>query len=166
MPKLYELTEQYRALQALLDDGVTENDLIQKTIEECHDIIETKIENIGKLILSMEADATSIRTEEQRLASRRQSLEKQVDHLKTYLLNEMVTCQLEKVKKATITISLRTNPPSVNVLDLEAIPQEYRRVIPESWQVDKVAILTQFKTTGEIINGTAIITDRKSISIK
>ncbi len=163
---LYELSGQYLDLTRMLDEGVVDREQIQKVLADLSDIIEDKIANIGRLILSMEADALVIQQEERRLASRRQSLEKQTEHLKSYLLNEMTVCKIDKVKRPVVTVNIKINPPSVEVVSLMDIPQEYRRVIPETWQPDKVKILTQYKTYGEIVGGCEIIRDKKHIEVK
>jgi len=90
-------------------------------------------------------------------------------HLEDYPISEKKLSKLtgvDNVKGTLVTISLRKNPVSVNILNAEAIPEIYRVVIPESWQPDKKAILTQFKNTGEIVDGVEIVNDKKHLEIK
>ena len=150
MTHLYELSDQIKFLQEDTELGEEE---FQKALGEIQGQFQDKVENIGKLFLSFQADVTAIKSEEERLQSRRQSIEHKADWLKGYLLQEMTAVGIEKVRRDVLTVSLRTNPPSVNVLDQEAIPIEFRRIIPETWQPNKPSILSHFKSTGEIVAG-------------
>jgi len=118
------------------------------------------------MVLSLKADAETLKLEEQRLSKRRHTIEAKSEWLETYLKNELTNTGVDNVKGTLVTVSLRKNPVSVNILNAEAIPEIYRVVIPESWQPDKKAILTQFKNTGEIVDGCEIINDKKHLEIK
>ena len=159
--KLYELTDQ---IQFLRGDTELEEDEFQKALDEIHEQFQDKVENIGKFFLTLQADVTAIKSEEERLQSRRQSIERKAGWLKSYLLQEMTAVGIERVQRGILTVSIRTNPPSANVIDREAIPTEFRRIIP--WEPDKKQIIDHFKTTGEVVAGIEIIKDKKSIQIK
>lgn len=163
---LYQLTDQYRFLELAIEGGEGEEDELKAKLEEVKEHIEDKVENVGKFVLSLEAGITAIKSEEERLSSRRRVIESRIDWLKNYLLQEMTLADLEKVKRDVLTVLVRLNPPSVNVLDPESIPQQFRRVIPETWQPDKKTIIDHFKDTGEIVPGIEVITDKKSVQIR
>ena len=160
---LYELTDQIKFLQ---EDTELEEEEFAKKLGEIQGRFEDKAENIGKLYLSLQADVNALKSEEERLESRRQTIERKSEWLKRYLLQELIVANIDKVKRDVLTISVRVNPPSVNVVDEEVIPQEFRRVIPETWQPDKKQIIEHFKNTGEIIAGVEMITDKKRVEIK
>lgn len=164
--RLYELTDQYRFLEAEIESGTEGDETLLTALAEVKAKIDDKVENIGKFILSLQADITGIRSEEDRLAARRYAVEHRIDWLKGYLVGEMTVAKLDKVKRNVITVSLRTNPPSVNVTDIEALPLEYQRCIPESYVADKKLIVDHFKDTGEVIPGVEIIKDKKSVVIR
>jgi hypothetical protein len=163
--KLYELAEHYNTINKLLDDGAQDAELIAQ-LENIQEQFNLKVENIGKLILSLEGETQILKSELERLISRKNSTEKKIDWLKSYLLFEMIKANQEKIKGSVLTCSVRTNQPSCNVVDETLIPSEYMRVIPEKKEADKSKILTTFKTFGEIIPGVEIVRDRKSLSIK
>lgn len=170
MTQLYKLADQYRFLEQAVERGEGDEDTgdtqLQLDLADLKEKIEDKVENIGKFILSLEADTTGIKAEEERLSSRRVAIVNRVRWLKDYLLQEMTVAQVDKVKRDVLTVSVRTSPPSVNVLDMDAIPEQFRRVIPEKWEVDKKEMIANFKGTGEIPAGTEIITNKKSIVIR
>ena len=89
-----------------------------------------------------------------------------MEWLKNYLLVEMLTANVLKVKKDVISVSVQNNPPSAELVDLELVPEQYVRVIPEKREPDKRAIIEHFKETGEIVSGVDIITNKKFVSIR
>ena len=163
---LYELVDQYKTLMQVIDDTSAAPEDFQLYLAKITDQLERKVEHIAKFCISIQANVEAIKLEEVRLTQRRQSLEKKDAWLRQYLLAEMVAVGTEQVKRDTVTVSVRTNPPSVEVLDLDAVPQEFRRLIPETWQVERKLILEHFKATGEILDGVSIVTDKKRIEIR
>ena len=175
MPKLYELTDKYNGLMMLMDKMTEQNGedgedgdspVLQNMLKEITGEIEDKVENIGKLIRCLEAEETAIASEIKRLNERRGAIVNHATRLKDYLLSEMMAMEVDRVKRPLFTVSVRTNPPSCQILDADALPQGFRRVIPETWQPDRKAILENFKATGEIPEGVEIIRDRKSLQIR
>ena len=157
MTTLYELTGQYLQLNE-------ESDMAQ--LNELKDTIENKVENIGKLILSLKSESEDIDEEIARLVMRRNARDNQMTSLKQYLLQEMTLMNIDKIKRTLFTVSVRINPPSVNVLNKEDVPVHFRRIIPETWEVDKRTIIENFKANGEIPNGCEVIYDKKSLQIR
>lgn len=163
---LYQLTEDYRTLENMLESEFITKDDINSALANVKDNIENKVDNIAKLVLENKATVEAIKSEEKRLAARRQAIDNNIEWLKNYLLVEMTSIQLFKVKKDVVTVSIQDNPPSVEIGILDLIPDEYRRVIPEHWEPDKKAILEHFKQTGEIVPGVDLILNKKHVSIR
>jgi len=168
MTKLYKLTEQYRTIEGMLDREIEyiSQDEIKETLANIKDDIEEKVYSIGKLVLELKSDIEAVKAEEDRLARRRSGYTSKMEWLKNYLLVEMLTANVLKVKKDVISVSVQNNPPSAELIDMELVPEKYVRVIPEKREPDKKAIIEQFKETGELVSGVNIITDKKFISIR
>lgn len=164
--KLYQLSQQYTAIEGMLENEYITREEIDTSLADIKDQIEDKVESIGKMILSLSANIEAILVEEERLAKRRHAMQNLIEWLKGYLLAEMTQVNIDKVKRELVTVSVGTNPPSVEVVQLDEIPQEYRRVIPETWQPDKKAILEHFKSTGDIVWGCDVITNKKHITVR
>lgn len=158
--KLYDLTQNYNQLLEMADS--MDNEVFQDTLSAIEEAIEEKAENMAKLIRCLEADAKAIKEEEQRLADRRRAIENRIISVKEYLQQQMEIAGLDKVKRPTITVSIQSNPPSVEVLDESVIPSTY--MIPQPNKIDKKAILTALKE-GLIIDGCSIKQGR-SVRIK
>ena len=58
----------------------------------------------------------------------------------------------ERIETARFTLAVRTNPPSVTVLEEMLVPADYIRTVTTT-SVDKRAVLDAFKRTGEIPEG-------------
>ena len=168
MAKLYKLTEQYQAIEEMLgrEFEYVSQDEIKETLTTIKDEIEEKVSSIGKLVLELKSDIESVEAEEDRLAKRRSGYTSKMEWLKNYLLVEMQSANVLKVKKDVISVSVRDNPPSAELIDLELVPEQYVRVIPEKREPDKKAIIEHFKDTGEIVSGVDIITNKKFVSIR
>jgi len=108
----------------------------------------------------------AIKHEQDRLARRRGTLENRAERLKDYLLREMEVAGIDKVKRDLVTVSVRINPASVNIIDEEIIPSDFQRVIPERWEPDKKAIMDYWKEKDIVLPGVEIIADRKRVEIK
>jgi len=168
MTKLYELTERYKAIRDMLDgdlEYITREE-IDSTLSNIEDDIRLKIGSIGKLVLELKSDIIAVKAEEERLAKRRQGYTSKMEWLKLYLLAKMTKTNILKVKEDIISISVQNNPPSVEVLNIEEVPETYMRIIPEQREVDKRTILEHFKATGEIVSGVDVIVNKKFVNIR
>ena len=67
MPSLYELTLQAQYLQELLESGDIDETAFADTLEAMD--VDTKIENICKVIRNLDADAKAFKEEKDRLAA-------------------------------------------------------------------------------------------------
>jgi hypothetical protein len=162
--KLYELTEQYRWLEKVLDEA--EEEFPRDALDAIKARIDDKAEDIAKLIRSYEADVVAIKSEVERLTKRSATIQNKIAWLKGYLQQEMQAADIPSIKKGLFTISIQSCPASVDILNLEEIPTEFRRVVPESWQPDKKMILDYFKECGEKVPGVEIITNKKTLRIR
>lgn len=166
MVHLYELSTQYSLLTDLLESGEATQESVESLLKEITTQINDKAESIGKLILSLESDTNVIIGEINRLTQRKTTKLNRIEWLKTYLLQELTCANLDKVKTPVVSVSIRTNPPSINVVNPNIVPQEYRRIIPETFEIDKKKILDAIKDTGEIIAGIEVIKDKKRLEVK
>jgi hypothetical protein len=165
---LYELATSYKSLEAWLssDEPIDETALRQQ-LADITTQLKDKAENIGKMILDLEAESDTAKKEIDRLSKRKSSADNKATWLKSYLLEQMQVVSIDKLPCDLFTISLAKNPISVKIIDETKIAPEFWRTIPETKEVNKTAILTSFKETeGVIPDGVEIITDRKHLVIE
>ena len=123
--KLYELTQNYINLQALLEDETISQDLIEKAMKEVSEDIEEKAENYAAIMKNLEAEAEALEKEEKRLAARKSSLRNRNKILKDNLENSMKATGKTKFKTRLFSFNIAKNPPSLDIADEELIPDKY-----------------------------------------
>lgn len=106
---LYELTEQYLALQEMAYDPEVDAQVFQDTMEGLWGEIEDKADGYARIITGMKADIESLRNEELRLAARRKSLELRSQQLKDNLEANMREMGKTKFKTALFSFNIQKN---------------------------------------------------------
>ena len=164
--KLYELTQNYRNLESLLDnlgeqEGLT-IEMIHEALGKVEDDINTKIENTCKVIKEIEADSIGIDEEIKRLSALKKQKETTVKKLKEYVEFEMDGIGLNKVEGKLFKISFRKSK-AVKITDESKIPKEFIKV-KTTETISKTELGKALKN-GEIIEGAELI-ENKSLQIK
>ena len=72
---------------------------------------------------------------------------------------------INKIETDLGTLSIARSPISIEIVNEEEIPDEYKEVIFTT-KVDKKKIAEAFKSTGELIEGVEIHTDNTNLRIK
>ena len=150
--KLYELTQNYMNLQALLEDETISQDIIEAAMKEVGDDIEEKAQNYAVIMKNLEAEAEALEKEEKRLAARKSSLRNRNKILKDNLENNMKAIGKTKFKTNLFSFNIGKNPPSVNIDDENLIPDQY---IVYTKSAAKKAMLDDIKQ-GVIIPGVSL----------
>lgn len=153
MFKLYELTEMYQNILNLIEDDADNEDL-KKALDSITDNINLKAENTAKLIRSIEGNIKVLKDEESRLEGKRKALENKVTNIKGYLENELKSMDMKKVKGNLFTVSIQKNPQSVNILNEDLIPEEFKRTVTTTTVVKKD--LLEALKEGRVVEGAEI----------
>lgn len=144
--RLYELTEAWESVQALIDNDETQEEQLQAALENIEGAIEEKADGYAKLIFSMKAEAEAIKTEEKRLTTKRQSLENRAKWLQKNLEETMIAMGKTKFKTNLFVFNVQKNAPSLDDFDEEDVPEEFWKV---TRSIDRTALLKAVKT-GEV----------------
>lgn len=126
--KLYELTEQYQALQEMIYDPEVDEQTIKDTMEAIWGEIEEKADGYAKIIFGIKADIETLQEEEYRLNARRQRLENRAKWLRSNLEANMREVGKTKFKTALFSFNIQKNggvEPLVITGALEDIPGKY-----------------------------------------
>ncbi|WP_195444625.1 siphovirus Gp157 family protein [Peptoniphilus harei] len=122
--QLYELTEMYLNLK---DMDIEEGDL-NCALENIDDEIETKADNIAKVLRDFDGDIEALKSEEERLAKKRKAIENRQKQLKEYLQNAMLVLDKRKFKTDLFSFNIQKNAPSLRILDESKIPEDYYKI--------------------------------------
>lgn len=133
------------------DDAMT----IADTIEAESYPLEVKAQNVAYAIKNLDATAAAIKAAEQEMAARRKSTENRAQHLRDYALTCMQIAGVSKIECPHFAITIRKNPPSVDVFEPALIPAQYmKQAEPPPPSPDKTAIKEAIKAGIEVPGAT------------
>lgn len=159
---LYELTDEYlKAFEALQvdEDGKIVG---YEAMEQLAGELDEKLENVACYIKDLLGEAARFKAEEATLAARRKQLESRAQWLKNYLSGQMEAVGREKFETVRCKLSF-SKSSKVNVLDIDLLPEEYRRVVT-TIEPDKKAMLPLLRA-GEVIPG-AELQESRTFQVK
>lgn len=111
----------------LKDMDIEEGDL-NSALENIDDEIETKADNIAKVLRDFDGDIEALKAEEERLAKKRKAIENRQKQLKKYLQNSMLVLDKRKFKTDLFSFNIQKNAPSLKILDESKIPEDYYKI--------------------------------------
>lgn len=155
MTALYVLTNQYLELAEKLADGDFDAQTIADTIEASGitDELSVKAQGIEHVARAAEAHNAAIDAEIERLKELKAHRSKVAAGLRQYLLDNMQRAGIERIDCPLFQISIKKNPPAVDVFDPINLPSEYM-VVPEPKPPvaapDKKAIAAALKAGKEV----------------
>lgn len=132
------------------------------TLEGLDGEFDLKIENLAVYIKSLIAEAKAIKNEESALKCRRTRIEKSVDWLKLYVLNNMNALGKTKIDMPRAVVDIRQNPISVviaNEYNFINWAQENNRndlLRYKQPEINKVAVKNELKGGAELPGATTV----------
>lgn len=148
---LYEITEAYSKLLELAEDPEIDNEVVADTFEAIEGELEIKAENTAKIIRQLEADAESLKKEEERFQRRRKAAENRAKQLKALLEFAMKATGKTKFETELFKFRIQKNAPSLVIaedVDMANIPPEFIKFAEP--QIDKAAVKDAIKLGVEI----------------
>ena len=107
---LYRLADEYLAIATALSDQELPDEVINDTLEGASGDLENKAWNIAALILQFEGEALVIKDAEQRMSTRRKTMERRIDWLREYLLVQLIRTGISEVSSPEFVIKVRDEP--------------------------------------------------------
>jgi len=153
---LWELTDEWLDIAILLDDPDADPLLVEQQLDRIGDKIAHKVENIAGLVRRFEGLAEFRKAEGKRMVESAARFERQAEWLRGYVLKHMQATDSERIDTGRYTLSVRQNPPRVDVLEAMLVPSEFQRT-KVTIDVDKRAVTEHWKATGEIPPGVEIV---------
>jgi hypothetical protein len=148
---LYVIAGEYTAAMNKLVDSDLPIEVINDTLEGLSGDLETKATNVAMFVRNLESPAEQIKVAEKAMADRRKAIEKKADSIRRYLKDNMQRCGINKIECPHFALTLKKNPPSVVIDDVEAIPAEFMVTpAPPPPAPDKKAIGDKLKNGEEV----------------
>ena len=160
---LRELTHDQEAILAQVENGDFTLDDVSDHLDMLEEDRNKKIENYLHVINRLVSEEVTVTAEIDRLQTIRQQKEKAVSNMKGWLLMSMQDG--EKHEFDLFKVSRVKGREVLQLNDGDKIPVKYKECKPESWHVDKRAVLKDLKA-GVKIEGAEISTGNPSLRIK
>lgn len=160
--KLHEITGGFPALME--NEEISEEEK-KKIEEELTNLLLQKSTGIIGFYRNIELTIDLMKNEENRISRDRKSLENKLARFKEYVKKCMEDNGITKINTALGTLSIAKSPASVEIINEEAVPKEFKQEIV-TVKVDKTKIENNFKETGEIPAGVNIVTTNTNLRIK
>lgn len=158
--KLYEITDQLNELLSL--DDIPEEQ-IKDTLDLIKEDFDEKAEKVAAFIKEIESDSDALKSEIDRLAGRKKSIDNKISHLKDYLRYNMIATGTTKIKGSLFTVTLGK---PVDVLEVtvssDLLPDSVCRVVRSADN----ALIKQLLKNGEKIKGCVLAEGKPRLTIK
>lgn len=165
LPTLYEIAAEYRHAADVLMDSEADEQTIADTLEGERWPLEVKAQNVAFVIRNIQATADAIKEAEEKMMTRRKTLERRIDWLKGYLKSGLELAGINKVESPFFNITVQKSPESVEIDEPALLPAAYwKQPEPPPPVIDKTAIKAAIKA-GEDVPG-ARLTQGTHLRIK
>lgn len=162
---LYNITNKFAELMNRVEEGELTEEEYNLIGEELAIELQNKSVNVIGYILNEETLIDGIDVQIKRLQDLKKSKQNNLDRFKKYVKENMEKLKLQKVETELGILSIAKSPMSVEIIDEDKIPSEYKNII-QTVKVDKTKIKDYFKKTGEIVEGVNILTENTNLRIK
>ena len=163
--KLFELANEFRALEALAESDDIPSEVIADTLEGLEGDFDSKAVAVAKFVLSLEAHADAINAAAATMDARAKRVYNRADSIRAYLLFNLQSVDRKRIETAELVIRRVTNPPAVQITDEAAIPRAYWvQPPPPPERIDRKAIAAALKA-GERVSG-AFLESGERVEIK
>lgn len=155
--KLYELTDAYAELAALLDECESEEEAAQlwAQMDEIGASIAEKADNYARFLRNKQAEADGLDKEIARLQKRKRSAENQIEQIREHMKFAMGVAGATEIRTALGKWTVRKNAPRVEVLDESEVAPEFFE--PQPPKLMKSRLQQHWKDTGEIPDGCDVV---------
>lgn len=162
--KLYELTAQFKQLEALIDaEGLTVEH-VADTVEAMEGEIADKINACLMVYRQCKAESEQYAVEADRLLKLSNDAGKRSDSILEYVKHNMLSLGMDKLKTPLFQLTLRKPTKKLGDIDESKIDDKYFIVIPESRKLDKRLLLADAKLSE--IDGVSVVDSERSLTVK
>mgnify|MGYP001600949837 FL=1 len=169
MTQLYKLADELMRVQDEVEsaEGVLDSDL-EKRLDDCALDFKAKVENIGKLVLSLSSNSDAIDHEITRLKHRKTITDNLQKRLMDYLKFQMQRTDTAKIEFPAFSVTVCKNPTSLKILDEGKLPTMYFTVVPQHLELDKAGRerLKDDLKKGIDVNGAAVLETGTHLRVK
>ena len=161
--KLYEITEQHRQLEKLVEDGEFSDEMVADTFASIEGAFEDKALSLIHVVSNMEADMEAIDSQIKRLQDMKKVRVNKRESLREYLRFNMEASSITKIDCPLFNISLRKGRDIVEINDPDKIPDDFVTPVVDL-KIDKPKLLKALKEGS--VAGASLVKSKSSLFIK
>jgi hypothetical protein len=162
---LYKIAEEFKEavieLEAL--EGYVDQETIDETIDSLSYKFDDKVKGIAAYCKNLEKDVLILKEYEKETKDRISAISSKIQSLKDYVVSNMESAGIKKVKGTEFDVSLRTAPPALKIKDAALVTDKYIEII--SNRKVKNADIKKDLLDGESL-GWATLEQKKYVHIK
>ena len=140
----------------------TEEDL--ENLKELEISLNEKVSNFVAKIKNLTASRDAVKIQRESLQAKEQSLSRQIDRLEKFVFFLLQSTDTKKAGDAVHSAQRNKKRPVINILDEDRVPDQFARVVTTR-KIDKRELYNWFKNTGEIVEGTEVLTGEEYLKI-
>lgn len=137
MATLYELTNEYRQLLDMMEDGEVDPYTLADTLEAIDGELEIKAENYAKIIRELDGTECMLKAEIDRLSDKKASIEKNIAAMKNALEMAMRGTGKTKFKTGLFSFNIQKNGGKRSLTLLSTPPEEFCKPVPDNDKIRK-----------------------------
>lgn len=148
---LYQIAQEHRAMVEALTSTQDDAQAIADTIEAELYPLEEKAQRVAYAPKILEAEADAIESAAKEMMARAKAKRTRADSIREYLKTSMEIAGVSKIECAHFAITIKKNPPSVDVFEPSLVPAEFmRQPEPPPPAIDKAAIKAAIKSGRDV----------------
>jgi len=148
---LYQIAQEHRAMVEALMSTQDDAQAIADTIEAESYPLEEKARRVAYAPKILDAEADAIESAAKEMMARAKAKRNRADNIREYLKTCLEVAGVSKIESPHFAITIRKNPPSVDVFEPALIPAEFmRQPAPPPPSIDKTAIKEAIKAGRDV----------------
>lgn len=162
---LYNITDRFVEIMDKVQEGEITEEQYNELGQELAIALQNKSIGIIGYVQNEEALIDAVDVQIKRLQDLKKQKTNNLDKFKQYVKENMEKLGITKLETEIGKMSIAKNSLSIEIENEDEIPSEFKQEVM-TVKIDKTAIKTYFKETGEIVPGTRIISDKTSLRVK
>jgi hypothetical protein len=122
---LFQIAAEFRHITDVLMDSGCDEQTLTDTLDGEQWPLDVKAQQYSFVIRNLQSSAAAIKEAEAQMAARRKAIEKRADCMLERLKTGMEIAGVNKIECPHFAITIRKNPPSVDVFEPSMVPSEY-----------------------------------------
>lgn len=167
--QLYKLSDNYQRavidIEAMFEAGDIDQTTLTDTLEGLEGEVKDKAVNVALHIKNLRSDLAQLEDAKKSFDARIKQTESSLEFYEGYLDTNLVKSGITEIKTDKVLIKYKKLPDVVEVAPDAVIPDDFARIVPETREPDKRAIMEVLKTGAEL-GFASLITGHMKLEIK